>query len=388
MNINTPNPAHRVINNVPEDDFVRKVTPPENKKAAKVVCTSKTTKGRKKVATTKKSAPPDPPSASSPPKTVDLVQKLVDAGLNPAPVVTKHELSESHIAEVRKARKEKYDKIIQELDEEEEAIEARKVKDRQGTLMAYWDEKQNLANCADFIDEIKCPTNCPEVMTQFSQFSEETCNDDKTEEDSLDEIQPPDSRCNTFKYSSSVTNVTRTVNKKVQLFDLTHSGSSDDEIETCKKPVPKKERKGKVEVKEKKEQPCVHCMSDVCHDTLFGNYCFAKIQKYFSEDKLLANRHNAEKIYVKAYNAALDYHMFCTTSSVTEYPTLFPPTCIRTKGMMIALQWFETEKDKYTRYIRSSRVASRRVRNKENFKKDWEEYEKRIRKRKYGGIQD
>ena len=43
--------------------------------------------------------------------------------------------------------------------------------------------------------------------------------------------------------------------------------------------------------------------------------------------------------------------------------------------MKVSLQWFDTEKEKYSRYVRSSSVANRRVKKRENFKKEWEEYE-------------
>ena len=96
INRNTPIPAHRVTNDIPEDDFVNTVTPPATK-----VSTKSTKTKKKKPATAKKSAP-DPPSAPSPETKVCLSQRLVDAGLTP---ITKHELSDSHIAKVRQARK-------------------------------------------------------------------------------------------------------------------------------------------------------------------------------------------------------------------------------------------------------------------------------------------
>ena len=378
--ITTPKvPAHRVTNDVPEDDFVPKVTP--------ISDTSKALTKKKRKATFKKAAP-DPPSNS--PVSMNLTQKLVEAGLP-----LKHQLSDSHISKTRQARKAKYDKIIRELDE----AEARQVKNNQGTLMAYWEK-----------EELNHNDKRPEVMTQFTQMSQESATGDseefslpsqvhmpkiycaKSEEEDAfqDDIPLPDSGLNKFKYRSSVTNVSRTVRKEVEVYDLTHHSSSD-EGETKKrecKPCFKKEVKVKEECQNPDKPSCTFCLSPVCHNTLFGNYCFARIQKYFSEDKLLANKHSAEKIYVKAYNSALDFHMYTSTSSLMEYPTLFPPACIQSKSMKVSLQWFDTEKEKYSRYICSSSVANRRVKKRENFKKEWEAYEERISKRRNGGIVD
>ena len=55
--------------------------------------------------------------------------------------------------------------------------------------------------------------------------------------------------------------------------------------------------------------------------------------------------------------------------------------------MELSLEWFDTEKDKYTMYIYSSRVANRRVNSRKNYEKEWDDYKDRIYKRKYGGIQ-
>ena len=95
--------------------------------------------------------------------------------------------------------------------------------------MAYW-EKEKLYHNA----------KRPEVMTQFTQLSQESATGDseefslpsqvqmpkiycaKSEEEDafLDDIPLPDSGRNKFKYRSSVTNVSRTVRKEVEVYDF------------------------------------------------------------------------------------------------------------------------------------------------------------------------
>ena len=354
-----PLPAHRVRINVPEDDFV------ETPSSIVPNQVQPSTKAKKKKKTVGKKSAPDPPS-DSPMASKDLTQTLISAGLTEK----KHELSDSHRNEIRKARKAKYDKIIQELDEEE----AQRINKQQGTLLEFWDKED--------LDTAYPSVARPEVMTQFTQLSQGPVVDDNNNK----ENEPPvdvcrdESNCSDLPQYKYLSSVTKTVveKKKIQIFDLTNSS---DEY------GPRKPSDAPVKKEQVNTSRCSHCAANECHNILFGNYCFSRVQKYFSEDKLLANRHNAEKLYVKTYNSALDYHTYTTTKTLTDYPVLLPPLCIQKDSMKISLEWFDKEKDKYTMYIRYSRVAKRRVSARKNYEKEWEEYEERIGKRKYGGIQ-
>ena len=189
-----PLPAHRVRINVPEDDFV------ETPSSIVPNQVQPSTKAKKKKKTVGKKSAPDPPS-DSPPASKDLTQTLISAGLTEK----KHELSDSHRAEIRKARKAKYDKIIQELDEEE----AQSINKQQGTLLEFWDKED--------LDTAYPSVARPEVMTQFTQLSQGPVVDDKfnKDEEPLVDISRDEPNCSDspkYKYLSSVT---KTVESKI-----------------------------------------------------------------------------------------------------------------------------------------------------------------------------
>ena len=329
------------------------------------------------------------------PESTDLSSKLIQAGLPLKGTVDPHA---EKVKQARQLRKEKFANIMKEFDDSEKS----KVTQEQNTLLKCW-------NMANNTPTPSVPTPIPtvsgqappvsHVFTQFTQpsqfshpFSEEfptkaglKCeflpDDDESIPESFLPRNPITNECSPkYKFCSSFT---KTVEQKVEIYDLTNETSSDDDEKKKVYKKAKNENVNKVKVKKEKEniKVCPQCGSVPCHNTLFGNFCFANVQRYFTDDKLLANQHQAQKVYVKAYNSALDVHKYKTTSRLLDYEVVFPPTCMNQKSLSLSMKWFDRNKDQYTTYIRSSRVASKRIRARANLDKELAEYE--VRKNKW-----
>ena len=235
---------------------------------------------------------------------------------------------------------------------------------RLGNFLPYEDREEQVS--------LKSYDNPPpfERALLFPEMKQERSHVKQEKEVVKQEKVQPRIKIEKGKSSTSKPNITyhcKKVEKTVEVYDLT---VSDEEVED-----------------EKRE--CSLCGWNKCQDEVFGDYCMATVERYFVDDKMSANSEHAERVFVKAFNSALDFYTFqhtCTLSD-TDSKFLYPPICVQNGSMLHALGWFERQKKEFVDYYQKRNVISRTLRMEDGEKKGktWEEHEHEVKKRKYGG---
>ena len=385
-------PSHKVLIDVPYDDFV---TPPPKKKPKSIrkkttLVTDSTKKKKNQKKTKKKIEKKIVVEEPAPIDSKSLTERLLEAGLNAK------ETADLVVLKKKQERKDKIERLMQPQ-----------------TTLTQCFRKQNELNSSSRPDTVTPRLQRSlEVLTQFSQpsspqsdtepphpiinggglreHSKEECEmgrskngeflpfEDGTDCISLEDFDRTPNRIKREGGSSDAkisytSTVTRTVETKSAYYDLTV------EEESCSGDVLHVE-------------PCKHCGNVQCHDTLFGDYCFASVQRYYLDDKLMAFNKQAERVFVKAYNAIFDVYKFQTQQELLSFQMdLYPPSCVEVSSMTRALQWFDCEKKAFTRHFRPAKVLAKEIKleKKESTKKislTWQEHDVKVHKRKYGGI--
>lgn len=293
----------------------------------------------------------------SPVNSKDLTERLLDAGL------TTKEVRSIVTQKKKQERKQKFERLVHE--------------DSQKTITQCFREEHE--KTAPYIPLVAVT----DVLTQYSQ-SQSDNDPNKSDCSSVYEYERTPER---FKQKGGSTSDSATLvksgiasSKKVAYYDLTDGVENEEDSSELD------------EDHDDHLTPCKDCGCRDCHDDIFGDYCFATVQRYFREDKFLAFRLQAERVFVRSYNNILDVYLF-QSQKVLASPLVdvWPPKCMVENSMQKTLQWFDTEKQGYRTQFRPAQVAVKQEtfeKHKTSIKKaelTWVEHEERVHKRKYGG---
>ena len=116
----------------------------------------------------------------------------------------------------------------------------------------------------------------------------------------------------------------------------------------------------------------------------------ANVETFFADNKLQANIKQAERVFVKSYNGALDYHMFQSSGVLSDNKCMYPPECMEYGSLKVAMDWFKRQKREFDRYIKSSNVVARQLQmddiNQKKKRERFDGHDNMVHKRRFGGV--
>ena len=92
---------------------------------------------------------------------------------------------------------------------------------------------------------------------------------------------------------------------------------------------------------------CADCFCDACYKYLWGPYCIAAVERYFEENKYIANKRDAYVVYVAHLNRRLNAHSYDDSGNAEALrPTQIsrPPICMREGSLSYCISWIKWQR--------------------------------------------
>ena len=121
---------------------------------------------------------------------------------------------------------------------------------------------------------------------------------------------------------------------------------------------------------------CSYCrlpMEKECHKTLFDDYCYAVVQRYFNLYPTAVTREEARRLYIFAYNSALHFHNFEKYEIMTEMTYMMPPNCLKFE-MDNCIDFIGDQHDKWVKDMREEQYLELKQAGMDMYRNDIGEF--------------